>query len=185
MLTLLARQSLIATSVAGRFHPANFSHAVFHGTYFSEPYFFDSDFTGADFSGANLDEPTFIRSTLRGANFHSDVWGNAHLSSSVLEDVDLRDIDFHGLGMQFNMHGQIDMRGDNLRGARFTTSSVNESTDLSRAIFDSTTIYDGYTVFPPGFDPVARGLTFVPEPSTLALAALGILGLLIAARRKR
>lgn len=164
---------------------AIYSHAVFHGTYFNEPYFYDSDFSGADFSGANLDEVTFINSTLRGANFHSDVWGNTDLSSGVLENVDLRDIDFHGLGMRFYMHGQIDMRGDNLRGAIFRTTDISEATDLSRAIFDATTIYDSQTIFPPGFDPVARGLTFVPEPGTLVLAAVGFAAMVMAAGRRR
>ena len=79
------------------------------------------------------------------------------------------------------------MRGVNLRGALFVYESGGSHVEalLNDVIWDATTIYDANTVFPAGFDPVAEGLTFVPEPSTFALAAFGILGLLIAARRKR
>ena len=101
---------------------------------------------------------------------------NAFLGTISMIHVDLRDIDFRGAvlpGLQ-----DVDMRGDDLRGARFIPQ------DVSNSVFDATTIYDAATVFPPGFDPVAHGLTFVPEPSTLALLLAALpLGYLTYRRR--
>ncbi len=46
-----------------------------------------------------------------------------------------------------------------LRGANLSTSDLSGA-NIRDTVFDSSTIYDNWTVFPEGFDPVAHGLTY-------------------------
>ena len=79
-------------------------------------------------------------------------------------------VDFTDLGILLNSY--------NLAGT-FATGDFNNSGTVD--FTDLGILLNNYNLHAPALTPAAA----VPEPSTLALAAIGVLGLLIAARRKR
>lgn len=94
------------------------------------------DATNADFFEADLTE-----TSLRGANLTGAVFKGANLSGVVFVDAILNG---------------ADLRGANLQGALLADAHGLETTKL-----DATTIANAATTWPPGFDPVARGVTIV------------------------
>ncbi len=159
-----------------------FVNADLRNVNFDDTVFFQSDLRGASFVGSQLSELTLENSDLRGTIFRD---GPRTLLGAFVINSDLRGQDFSGLelfvaAMQFS-----DLRGVNLRGANLRNPHAPaEQQGFDLAIYDATTIYDSQTVFPIGFDPVAHGLTLVPEPSSWLLAAIGV-GVLLASRRFR
>ena len=69
-----------------------------------------------------------------------------------------------------NLSGAIlaNSRFGNLRGADLTGANLKNTdllhTGLETATFDAATMYNQWTEFPEGFDPVAAGLTYQRSP---------------------
>ena len=53
----------------------------------------------------------------------------------------------------------------NLTGANLKNAYLDGTVDLDSATVNATTIYNQWTVFPTGFDPVASGLRLVMSPA--------------------
>ncbi|MHB1037082.1 MAG: pentapeptide repeat-containing protein [Pirellulales bacterium] len=72
--------------------------------------------------------------------------------ATTFRDCDLTVTDFRGVVFTDCSLIDLDLRGADLRGTSFGNS-------LQGGQFDAKTLYDRATRFPPGFDPVAKGLT--------------------------
>jgi uncharacterized protein YjbI with pentapeptide repeats len=148
---------------------ADISGGSFVGTNLRNTTFVGTNFSGADFTNANL------RNTdATGANF-----SNTDLTSTLLRDGTFANAIFDGTVMT-----------GNLLNADFDGASFLNGADLSAATNWATSswngaLFDGTTVLPAGFDPVAAGMVFVAEPHTAAMLGLGLLGLGVAGRRPR
>lgn len=165
----------------------------------------DAIFTDAIVTGIDLTEVTIggfvaeqLYSTasyqsgyLQGLRFrHNDLkdWNmsNLDLSNSRLgrwlEGTDFSNSNLYGALIEGSSFEGTNFAGVDLRGARFRARS--QSADLNLAHFTAETIYDGNTVFPPGFSPTDAGLTLVPEPNGIVTAALSILAVLSSLQRK-
>jgi uncharacterized protein YjbI with pentapeptide repeats len=106
---------------------------------------------------------------LRGQNLSNSILGftpndccdlpptirNVDLSGATLNNAWIQN--FEGDADDF---ATIQFSGADLSSANLATTSI-----LSEAIVDSSTVYNQWTLFPQGFDPVARGLKFVPTPT--------------------
>jgi uncharacterized protein YjbI with pentapeptide repeats len=95
-----------------------------------------NDLTGADFSQQDLSAANLRLATLTDANLSGAVLANASLGGALLSRADLT--------------------GANLKNAELPSS-------LETAIFDATTVYNQWTEFPEGFDPISAGLTYEPS----------------------
>jgi len=95
----------------------------------------DGSLSGAYLIGADLRQANLILANLFGADLSEVNLGGATLSKAILSDADLSDAYLVGADLS-----GADLSGSNLSGA-----------DLSM------TIYDKYTTWPKGFDPVAAG----------------------------
>ena len=111
---------------------------------------------------------------------------NLDLSNSrlgfLLEATDFSNSNLYGARIEGYSFEGTNFAGVDLRGAQFTGPSL--SADLNLAHFTAETIYDGNTVFPPGFSPTDAGLTLVPEPNGIVTAALSILAVISFLQRK-
>ena len=101
----------------------------------------------ADFSDANLEFATFTNCRLAYARLRYAIFSTAIFKNCDLANVDLRNATLADCTLI-----NPDLRGADLRGA-----TVGKS--LHGGKFDARTLYDSATKFPPGFDPVAKGLT--------------------------
>jgi uncharacterized protein YjbI with pentapeptide repeats len=159
-----------------------FVDADLRGSFHDDVFLYNSDFRNANFAGAALFEFSGVDSDFRGAVFQDGVFGAAGFGITNFHGSDLRGVDFGNLDVPHTNFSDADFRGANLRGTNFLPAY---DSPFEGALFDATTIYDSATVFPPGFDPVAAGLTLVPEPSTFALAALAAPVLLLLKLRRQ
>ena len=140
----------------------------------------DGDFDGLDLTSARL-----FGADLRGFRTHVEgaIFVGADLRNTSWDDAAPTYSDFRNARLGGANLSELTVNFGDFRGARFTDSLYGDAHFTDPDFRGS--IYDSATLFPVGIDPVAWGFVFVPEPSTLALAALGAIGLLIAARRQR
>lgn len=119
--------------------------ADFRGVYIEGGNLSDSDLRGVDFSGAHLYWTYFYRANCSGCNF-----AGALLQGVVLDEVNLSEANLDGAQLILdNIGGGCSLRGTDLR-----------ATILANAILIGC-IYDPFTLFPDGFDPVAKGMVRV------------------------
>jgi uncharacterized protein YjbI with pentapeptide repeats len=137
-----------ASFAAARFSNCSLPGAAFAGAKCQGTSFVNCEITtGADFSDADLTSATFTNCRLSTARL-----ANATFSGTVLNRCDLSGADLRGATLKDCTLVEPDLRGADLRGARFGDS-------LRGGKFDSRTLYNSGTEFPPGFDPVAKGLS--------------------------
>ena len=134
-----------------------------------------ANLTGADLSLAGLDEASFDDAVIAGTR----LFKAEPTQEQIYSTASYRDRDMYGVDFSHNDLTGWDLRGQNLSFATFVESSLS-SADLSGANlstanllvaggrlddvnFDSTTVYNQWTLFPPDFNPVDAGLTFVPS----------------------
>jgi uncharacterized protein YjbI with pentapeptide repeats len=131
----------------------------------------DTDLTGADLTGADLSftvaaDSIWANTILSGANLTNTYFAGSDLSGADLSGTLLVDVDLNN----------VVLSGANLTGTDLFDTIMWEYANYTDALYD----YD--TIFPDGFDPVAKGMILVPEPATLSLLALG--GLTLLRKRK-
>ena len=149
----------------------------------------DNDLTGWDFSGQNLTNANLASSTLTNANLSGAVVTGANFGAAPrrvasprpsststasyqakdlqgigLADNDLTGWDFSGQNLTNADLSSSTLTNANLSGANLKNANLNEAADVQSAVFASSTIYNQWTVFPDGFDPVTSGLTLMPSP---------------------
>ena len=143
--------------------------------------------SGSDFSGQNLTDTNLWAATLTNANLTAAVvigtnFGDAPnigLTKEQLYSTQSYQVkNLSGIGL-----GSNDLSGWNFRGQNLTNADLNSSTltnadltganlsnadlaasRLNNAQFTSNTVYNQWTLFPPDFDPVAKGLTRITSP---------------------
>jgi uncharacterized protein YjbI with pentapeptide repeats len=102
----------------------------------------DSDLRGADFSGAELYGTYLYRADCTECNF-----AGALLRGVVLDEATLTEVNLEGTRLlRNNMGTSCSLLGADLRDANLATT-----------VFTGCE-YDSSTLFPAGFDPVARGM---------------------------
>ena len=122
---------------------------------------------GIDLSFADLSNSDFSLVNLTSADLTS-----ADVSNTILTSANLTGAIFVGVDLS-----QSDLSGSTVSGADFSGADVS--------VVDWTgVLYNGATIFPSGFDPVANGLVFVPNPDTGVLLATGLVGLAVYGRRR-
>jgi hypothetical protein len=129
------------------------------------------DHAGEYLEGAILSLANLSRSDFSGADM-TDVL----LDGANLERINMTGTDLSGADLSGAFASRAQFSGANLSGADLTGA------DLSLAQFTGAS-YDAFTLFDPGFNPVAQGMNLIPEPSAASLVALGLLGLGLARRR--
>lgn len=153
--------------------------------------FLSSRLTRADLSEANLTNARLFSSTLNEVNLSGAVVtranfggttprpsrNNGFTESQLASTASYQAKNLQGIGLSFNDLIGWDFSGQNLSNADLNFSSLNQanlsganlknanfkSTSIGSAILSSNTIYNQWTVFPTGFDPVTFGLTLIPS----------------------
>lgn len=124
-------------------------------------FLWSNDLSGWNFGGQNLAWAVFWNSTLSDANLsHANLTG-ADFDSATLTNADLSQADLSQANLANANLSSSMVTGANLAGAKLSNSSFQDVRDLSRADFSADTLYNQWTLFPVGFDPASKGLTFV------------------------
>ncbi len=123
----------------------------------------------ANFTNANI-QGTFLSSTTRGGFSKEQLYSTRSYQEKRLTGVrlsgnNLRDWNFQGQDLANATLSQSLVRGADLRGANLRNASFRDVSDATAALFDSSTTYNQWTLFPPTFDPRAYNLKFVPSPA--------------------
>ena len=116
---------------------------------------FPIDLIGWDFSGQNLTNAQLNNSRLIGANLSGANLTGAELYYSTLIGANLSGANLTGAFLNSSTLTDANLTGANLKNANLDLASET----LQLAVFDSTTVYNQWTVFPDEFYPVAKGLT--------------------------
>jgi uncharacterized protein YjbI with pentapeptide repeats len=165
-----------------------------------------ADLAGANLSGAVLASANLANATLASgiqtaADLSNAILQNAVLSFSIANNANLSSADLSAADLSFASLVGADLTGANLSAAVLLSADLDmadvSNADMTGANFSlsfnlGTTswtgvapTYDEVTDFTgTGFDPVAAGWTFVPEPSMAMLMNAGIVGLVAASRRR-
>lgn len=153
-------------------HGAQLSRADLRGTNFENADLIGVDLSFAALASSNLTATEMSAAEVIGTDLDSVLgltkeqlystasYNGKDLFYIGLASLDLSKWDFSGQNLtlaDFNDAKVADavFLGASIKGARF-----RNVIDLNQAVMDRTTVYDQWTIFPDGFDPVARGLTF-------------------------
>lgn len=156
--------------------------------------FTDAIMVGADMSESDLTNAKLASASLERTNLTDAIVAGADLSNTALEASQLyatashRNGDLRGIALDDNVLEGWDFNGQDLTNARFSAASpamreasfegtdfrgaslsnvYMSNVDLEAALFDSTTVYNQWTMFPQrfhSFDPAEAGLTLVVSP---------------------
>jgi uncharacterized protein YjbI with pentapeptide repeats len=136
---------------------ANLSGANLTGAVISGGHLNGADLSGANLTGAQFEDGSMDGANLRGANLTRML-----LYRTGLHNVDLTGANLTGVALQnWDLMSGADLSGANLKNTIWYPSDGDPSASI---IFDTSTIYNQWTMFPAGFEPAAAGLTFVPSP---------------------
>jgi uncharacterized protein YjbI with pentapeptide repeats len=113
---------------------------------------------GASYQAKNLQGIVLHGENLSGWNFSGQNLTNADLAGSTLRNADLAGADLINTFLESSTLTNADLTGANLKNANLGLAS------LESAVFSSNTVYNQWTLFPISFDPVEKGLTFMPSP---------------------
>jgi uncharacterized protein YjbI with pentapeptide repeats len=140
---------------------------------------------GTDFTDALVNEAIFENTTSRGfskdqlystASYRERNLQGIRLQSNSLRNWDLSEQDLRNADFFLSTLKNVNFSDSDMRGARLSpTSGTNltganlknatlEGNEVSRAIVDGQTVYNQWTVFPNGYDPVTSGLRLEPSP---------------------
>ena len=122
-----------------------------HSGFTKEQLYSTASYQEHDLQGINLS-----KNDLSGWDFSGQ-----DLAGASLHDTIARGTDFSGANLANVSVGRF-VGGADLRGANLANASM-WAFDLESAQYDSHTTYNQWTWFQSGFDPVERGLTFVPS----------------------
>ncbi|MBW4550592.1 MAG: pentapeptide repeat-containing protein [Aphanocapsa sp. GSE-SYN-MK-11-07L] len=122
-----------------------------------------------DLSNANLTEASFVRANLYGANLQKANLAQAKLCNTNLKNANLIQASLQKANLQFADFSRAQLAAANfsdadLRGADLSTAQF-EDPQQAAANF-SGAIYDEFTLFPPGIDPIDLGFTKNPNVPT-------------------
>ena len=116
-------------------------------------------YSTASYQEGNLQGIRLIASDLTGWDFARQNLAGANLERSTLTDANLTKANLTSACLPSSTLTQVNLSGTNLKNA-----NLGDATAVQSAIFASSTIYNQWTVFPSGFDPVAAGLTLIVSP---------------------
>lgn len=150
-----------------------------------------ADLADANLSGAILASANLANAMMQNAVLSFSIANNANLASADLSAADLSFANLVGANLtDANLSAAILLSADldmaNVSNADMTGANLALSFNLGTTSWTSVApTYDDVTDFTgTGFDPVAAGWTFVPEPSMAMLMNAGIVGLVAASRRR-
>lgn len=113
-----------------------------------------------------------------GANLDGAVLADANLTDSLLTNAILTNANLSRAYLRSAVLTKANLANANLIGVDFSDAVLTNATGLGSASGDSTTLYNANTIFTgTGFDPVAAGWAFVPEPGPALLMGFGLAGL--------
>ena len=120
------------------------------------------DFGGTDLSGANLKNTKLMEASLSNANLDGTNLERANLRGSFLirtqmRSANLKKANLKNVKLKLAGLENANFQGANFQGAKLEQIFFNHNTKWQGAI------YDEQTVFPEGFDPVAKGMRFEPS----------------------
>ena len=115
----------------------------------------------------------FTDAVIRQAFFDLGWDSKGFLPEHLYSTASYQEHDLTGLGLRGDLSGwdfqdqnltnarfeSANFENTNLVGANLKNSHLTEVDDLASAKFDASTIFNQWTVFPAGFDPIAAGLT--------------------------
>ncbi len=121
------------------------------------------DLSQADLSLSVLSDSDFTRAQLFGADLRGSNLANAKLTSANLAGARLVTASLVGANLDNAVLASVRITGRlsraSLRGANLSTSDLSGAS-LDGVVFDRSTVYDSWTLFPEGFDAAAHGLTY-------------------------
>ena len=177
---------------------ASLDHANLSGAWLDGADLSSADLSFANLSGASMWACCGQAPNLTGANFrNADLSyisgkGGAYLGGGA--DFTNANITNATIGQGANSNFTNANFTDSTLGYDFT-NAILVAADLSTAMIDASANFTGATystgslsnrtLFPAGFDPVARGMVLVPEPGTVLLVGIGITGLAARQRHHR
>jgi hypothetical protein len=127
-----------------------------------------STLTKANLSGALVTGANFSITTEYGFTkqqlYSTDSYQTKNLAGIDLAYNDLTGWDFSGQNLASAKLANSKLTNANLSGAILKNAGLTDAIDLQSAVFDPNTVYNQWTAFPAGFDPVAKGLTRMPSP---------------------
>ncbi len=114
-----------------------------------------TDFTGSNLRGAFMNWSNLCQTIFEDANLITSYMSNAHLRESILVRARLNGASLDNANLIFADLSSTDVWGADFKGANLI-GAICKFDRYDKAEFEGA-IYDDRTVWPEGFDPVAKG----------------------------